>query len=102
MMCASAKPVEPPPVELFHRIDSPPGAVLPMICHCWNGEAFQRTIPPNRLSARFSLASVTVLDGVGCVDAATKGTTVLVVAEMFGNMPASECGAAIAVGVVSS
>src|SRR5215472_12588225 len=102
MIWAFASPDEPPPVEEFQSTLSPPGAVFPMICHCCVGAAFHRTMPPNRFSARLSLASVAVFDGVGCVVAAVNGTTTLVRALMLGNSPPSEFGAARAVAELSS
>src|SRR5262245_44287465 len=59
-------------------------------------------MPPNRFNARFSFASVTVFDGVGPVAAATNGTCGAAKAAVAGCRGPFECGAARAVGVVSS
>jgi hypothetical protein len=58
-------------------------------------------IPPNRLSARLRCASVTILDGVGPVVAATNETTGAARAAVAGCIGPSELGAARGVGVVS-
>src|SRR5215472_12120471 len=102
MMCASPRPVAPPAAELFHRMLSPPGAVLPMIVHCCVGAAFQRRMPPNRFMARLIMPSVTVLDGTGPVAAATKVVTVDASAAVAKCIGPSECGAASAVGADAS
>src|SRR6516164_5804690 len=101
MMWASPSPAEPPAVEELNSRLSPPGAVLPTMVHCWVGAAFQRMMPPNRLSPRLILPSVTVFDGVGPVAAATKVTTGAVSAAVAKCIGPSECGAASVVGVVS-
>src|SRR5262245_16224053 len=101
MKCALASPDDPPDVDELNSMLSPNEAVLPSICHCCVGAAFQRMMPPNRFSARLSLASVVVAEACGPVDAATMLTGTLASGAVAGTIGPSELGDASAVGVVA-
>ena len=102
MMCALARPDEPPCVEEFHSTVSPPLTALPTMVHCCVGAAFQRTMPPNRFNARLSFGSVALFEGTGPVPAAKYVTTTLDIAVALTTNAPSLPGDANAVGVMPS
>src|SRR6185369_65277 len=101
MMCPSPAHDTPPCEDELNTTVSPPGVVLPMICHCCVGAAFQRTMPPNPLSPSCSVASVTADDETGRPDAVTNDTATVESAVVFGNSGPSELKVVSVEGVVA-
>src|SRR4029434_4572349 len=99
MIWALSNPLEPPCVVEFHNTVSPPLTALPTCVHCWVGAAFQRMMPPNKLSDRFSLGKDTLFDGIGPVPAAKYATTTEEIAVALTTNGPSLPGEARAVGV---
>src|SRR6185369_5133888 len=101
MQCPSPAHDTPPCEDELKITVSPPGVVLPIICHCCCGAAFQRTIPPKPLRPSCSVASVTADEETGSPDAVTNDTATVESAVVFGNSGPSELNVVNVEGVVA-